>query len=106
MFEKCSHSPTGNPHGKEVPRPEEARSIEELGDFLRRVRERNGASLNEVAKTTKVKLKYLEALEGASLSRLPGRLYGRGYLQAYLSFLNQDPAPWVRRYEELVEMKR
>lgn len=105
MFEKNSHFPSDSPQDEEIPRPEKAYTLEELGDFLRRVRERRRTSLNEVAKTTKVRLRYLEALERGNLRRLPGYLYGKGYLQSYLSFLDENPTPWAKRYEELVGLK-
>ncbi|MFQ5915537.1 MAG: helix-turn-helix domain-containing protein [Nitrospinota bacterium] len=93
------------PKEGDSPRPEEARSLEELGAFLRSLREKRGISPIEIAAATKVRLHYLDALEAGDFRRLPGGIYRKGYLRAYLSALNQSPAPWVKRFEDLVRRK-
>jgi len=58
-----------------------------LGELLRAERERQGISLEQVEGRTKIRRKFLEALEEGDYDRLPGGVYTRGFIRSYASFL-------------------
>ncbi len=65
---------------------------ESLGGMLKRARELRGISLEEVAAATHVRLNYLRAIEQNHLDQLPGLVFLKGYVRAYVEYvgLNLD----------------
>lgn len=63
-----------------------------MGEVLREARHRLGVSLEEVEEYTKIRKKYLIALEADDYSELPAPVYARGFLQNYAEYLGIDPA--------------
>ena len=61
-----------------------------LGDMLREAREAMGVSLAEAERETKIRAKYLAALEDDNLGNLPGAVYARGFLHNYAQYLGLD----------------
>ena len=62
-----------------------------MGELLREARTRLHLSLEEVEEYTKIRKKYLIALEEDDYSQLPAPVYARGFLQSYAEFLGIDP---------------
>src|ERR1035437_1533968 len=62
-----------------------------VGDRLRDARENRGVDLYRVERDTKIRSKYLAALEDGEFSDLPGDVYARGFLRNYASYLGLDP---------------
>ena len=62
-----------------------------MGEVLREARYRLNVSLEEAEEYTKVRKKYLIALEEDDYSELPAPVYARGFLQLYAEFLGIDP---------------
>ncbi len=69
-----------------------------FGEELRKQRELRQITLQEIAKTTKVNLRFLEALERDDFDALPGGLFTRGFIRAYSSHLGLDPEAMVNAY--------
>lgn len=65
-------------------------SREEIGQYLKRVREEKGISLKTVAEETKIRVRYLQALEEGDYAALPGNVYARGFLRSYARFLGVE----------------
>ena len=65
---------------------------------LRRHRQRNGISLEEIATETRVKRDLLEALERNDLSEWPRGLYARAWIRAYASAVGLDPIDTVDEF--------
>jgi cytoskeleton protein RodZ len=61
--------------------------VQELGAELKRIREQKGYSLDDVQQATKIRTRYLEAIEAGELSALPGMVYVRGFIKSYADFL-------------------
>lgn len=57
------------------------------GRFLRGVRELRGTSMEEVSKSTRISLRYLEALEENGYDRLPAGTFVRGYVRTLARML-------------------
>ncbi|MBI3980242.1 MAG: helix-turn-helix domain-containing protein [Chloroflexi bacterium] len=62
-----------------------------LGETLRRARESRGLSLEDAEQATKIRKKYLRALEDGLLGELPAPVYARGFVRNYATFLGLDP---------------
>ncbi len=69
----------------------------DLGGVLRERREAMGASLAEVETATRIRQKYLAALESDEWQLLPGEVVGRGFLRNYATYLGLDPTEAVDR---------
>lgn len=72
-------------------------TIQELGIVLRERREAMGASLAEVETATRIRQKYLAALESDDWHLLPGEIVGRGFLRNYATYLGLDQTELVER---------
>jgi len=64
---------------------------ESLGEFLRRTREEQGLSLEEVADATKISLYNLHAIEEDDYANLPAEVFVRGFCGIYAAHLSLDP---------------
>ena len=80
--------------------------MRELGEYLRQMRESRGVSLEEVARATRVNIRYLRALEEGQYDVLPPEVYVRGFLRAYGEYLGIDPEELYARYEASKPKKR
>ena len=68
------------------------------GDELRRARDAQGLSLEDMSRLTKISLSKLTAIERNDLDKLPGDVYVRGFLRAYAREVDLDPEETVQRY--------
>ncbi|MFH0915523.1 MAG: RodZ domain-containing protein, partial [bacterium] len=70
----------------------------DIGNSLREARIRKGLSIKDVADVTKIRSKYLEALEEDDFEVLPGPTYVKGFLRTYAAFLKLDADALVDEY--------
>lgn len=61
-----------------------------LGEVLRTAREERGVDLARVERDTKIRARYLSALERGAYRELPGAVYTKGFLRNYGSYLGLD----------------
>jgi len=80
----------------------EARTIEEprplLPERLFAARERKGVDLYRAERDTKIRARYLAALERGDYRELPGAVYSRGFLRNYALYLGLDPDDVIRQW--------
>jgi cytoskeletal protein RodZ len=69
-----------------------------FGEALRCERQRRSVSLEEIAQTTKVTVRSLQALESDSFDQLPGGILSKGIVRSYVRFLGLDEGEWVERF--------
>ena len=69
-----------------------------FGDRLRREREMRGITLDEIAESTKISRRHLEALERDRFDQLPGGVFNKGFVKAYARFLGIDEDQAVTDY--------
>lgn len=69
-----------------------------IGERLRNAREARGLSLDDVEAATRIRRRYLEALEDEAFDRLPGPTYVRGFLNGYASYLGLPPEEIASMY--------
>jgi cytoskeleton protein RodZ len=70
----------------------------EIGYSLRSARERQGLGLPEIELATKIRAKYIRALEEEDFESLPGDSYVRGFLRTYAEYLGLDGEIYVDEY--------
>lgn len=57
------------------------------GEILKNSRLEKHLELKDIEKDTKIRLKYLEALEKGNLEKLPGEIYVQGFVKNYAEYL-------------------
>ncbi len=70
----------------------------EIGSSLREARLRQGVEFGEAEQATKIRSKYLRALEEEQFDVLPAETYVRGFLRTYAEFLGLDGQLYVDEF--------
>jgi hypothetical protein len=71
----------------------------EIGPTLREARMRAKIDITEVEQATKIRAKYLRALENEEWSLLPGPTFIKSFLREYADFLGLDSRTLVEEYK-------
>jgi cytoskeletal protein RodZ len=72
--------------------------VHRLGEVLRAAREAKGVDLQRVERDTKIRERYLSALERGEYRELPGSVYTKGFLRNYGAYLGLDPEYLIDLY--------
>lgn len=70
----------------------------EIGNSLREARHRQQLELTEVEQATKIRARYLRALEEEAFDVLPAQTYVKGFLRTYADWLGLDGQLYVDEY--------
>jgi hypothetical protein len=70
----------------------------DIGTTLRDARTRQGLDFPELEQRTKIRPKYLRALEDERFDVLPAPTYVKGFLRSYAESLGLEPQPFVDEY--------
>jgi len=70
----------------------------EIGNSLREARLRQGLEFPEIEQRTKIRSKYLRALEEEQFDVLPGETYVKGFLRSYAEYLGLDGQLYVDEF--------
>lgn len=73
--------------------------MESPGEHLKREREHRGVSLQKIFESTRVPMKYLEAIEADRIEGLPHPAFVKGFIRSYCKVLGLDENDAVLRYE-------
>jgi len=71
-----------------------------LGDQMRAQRERMGLTLEQAAEDTRIREKFIKALENGDYNSLPGAVYTKGFLRNYAEYLGLEPDELVAIYQQ------
>jgi len=63
----------------------------EIGITLREARVRRNLTLQQVEEDTKIRVKYVQAMENEDWDLMPGATYVKGFLRTYATYLALDP---------------
>jgi cytoskeleton protein RodZ len=74
-----------------------------IGETLRKARSERGVELSEVEQATKIRAKFLEAMEEDRWDALPAPVYARGFLDIYARYLGLDRKALLDEYSKAVE---
>src|ERR1041384_7830400 len=75
----------------------------EIGETLRETRRRRRLDMTEVEAATKIRAKYLRALENEEWDLLPGPTFVKTFLRTYAEYLDLDPRLLVEEYRQRYE---
>jgi helix-turn-helix protein len=75
----------------------------QVGQALRVARTERGIELSEVERVTKIRIKFLRAMEEDRWEALPAPAYARGFLSTYARFLGLDDQALVDEYRKTAE---
>jgi cytoskeletal protein RodZ len=78
----------------------------EIGSSLREARERQELALSDVERATKIRSKYLAALEEERFNVLPEEVYAKAFLRTYADFLGLDGALFADEFGARMEASR
>ena len=70
-----------------------------FGERLKREREMREVSLNELTKSTRISQRFLEALENEDWGKLPGGVFGRGFVRTIALYLGLDEESLLGEYD-------
>jgi len=74
--------------------------LEEIGEQLRAKRESLGLSLDDIQRATKIRSRYLHAVEEGEEEVLPADVYTRGIIRRYCSEVGLDEEPVLEMFDE------
>ncbi len=78
----------------------------QIGQRFRTQREALGISLEDAERFTRLKVRYLQAIEEGHLDRLPSLVQGRGMLRNYAEFLNLDSEAILLQFADGLQRRR
>jgi cytoskeletal protein RodZ len=76
--------------------------LSELGQLLRKARLEKGISLEDMQETTKIRKRYLEAIEDGNYKLLPGNFYVRAFIKSYSESVGLDPNEVLQHYRNVI----
>lgn len=75
-----------------------------VGEALKEERKKKGLTLDTVAKATRIRASFLQAIEEGRFERLPGSSYAHGFVKNYLEYMDfpirEYMALFRREYDE------
>ena len=77
-----------------------------VGETLQLARERKGVDLYRAERDTKIRLRYLSALEDGAYDELPPPVYTKGFLRNYAIYLGLDPDEILERWRDEMDSLR
>jgi cytoskeleton protein RodZ len=77
-----------------------------IGETLREARLRQRVDIDEVEQATKIRAKYLRALESEEFDRLPGSTFVRTFLRTYAEYLGLDSQLLLEEFRQRHESPR
>jgi cytoskeleton protein RodZ len=71
----------------------------DVGQLLQEARQQKGVSLEQVEEATRIRQRFLKALEEENYTALPAEAYVKGFLRNYALYLGLDPEEVLALYE-------
>ena len=69
-----------------------------FGEQLRQAREAQNITLQEIAASTKISSRALQALESEQFDQLPGGIFNKGFVRAYARYVGLDEEKMLAAY--------
>ncbi|MFQ5673880.1 MAG: RodZ domain-containing protein [Nitrospinales bacterium] len=80
--------------------------VKDFGSYLKHERELRGVPLQEIADSTKIPVRFLQALESNDLDELPGDVFIKGYIRSYAKTLGTNADEILATFNESVGRAR
>ena len=75
-----------------------ARSVRFEQLHLAALRQSKGVTLEQIADTTKISIRFLRAIEDEEFDKLPGGIFSTSYLRQYARAIDQEESELVEYY--------
>lgn len=75
--------------------------MKEIGEYLRKAREERNISLKDVQESTKISMRYLEAIDRGDFNGIPGEVYRKGFIANYADAIGLDSQDVLQRYHQI-----
>ncbi len=75
--------------------------MKEIGEYLRKAREEKNISLKDVQESTKISMRYLEAIDRGDFNGIPGEVYRKGFIANYAAAIGLDSQDVLQRYHQI-----
>ncbi len=72
--------------------------MSELGSYLKQVRVEKNLTLEQIQEITKIRKRYLEAIENGEYAILPGSFYARAFIKSYAEALGLNANETLQKY--------
>lgn len=79
--------------------------MENIGEYIKKEREKKGITLEEAAKATRIGKTYLKAIEEGDFS-IQSPVFMKGFLRSYADFLGLDSTDILGRYKGIQEERQ
>ncbi|MGH9839861.1 MAG: helix-turn-helix domain-containing protein [Blastocatellia bacterium] len=76
-----------------------------LGQELKRAREERSIALHDIANSTHIGVRFLQAIEGDDYSILPGGVFNRAFVRKFAKQVGYDEEQAVKLYEAQLEVQ-
>ena len=76
--------------------------VENFGSYLKHERELRGVPLEEISGSTKIHIRFLQALEDNQFDELPGEVFIKGYIRSYVNIIGSDVEEVLNIYKECI----
>lgn len=76
-----------------------------IGEKLRKARLEKGITFDDVVKDTKIRTRYLQALEEENWDVFPGNVYLKGFLRTYSNYLGLDENEYLEQINGIVKQE-
>ncbi len=80
---------------------QELEKIENLGQYLKNIREEKKIPVAQVAQELKTSMDIIQAIDNNEYERLPAPIYVKGYLRSYAKYMGLDGEAIVELYKKL-----
>jgi cytoskeleton protein RodZ len=74
--------------------------METIGEYLKKIREERGLSIQQVAVKTRISPTHIQALEENRLESFPGEVFARGFVRVYGRCLRLDDQDTMTRFTQ------
>ncbi len=77
--------------------------MDSIAEIVRRARQQRGLTLDEVAASTRINRKYLEAIESGDRTAIPGGFFYKSFVRQYAAALSTDSNKVVDEVEDVLD---
>lgn len=76
-------------------------NLQALGDAIRRARESRNLTVEQAERETRIRAKFLVAIEKGDLSEMPSRVQARGFMYNYAQYLGLNPNDIIAQFDTI-----
>lgn len=74
--------------------------MQQIARQLKEAREEQGITLEMLHQRTKIRIRYLQAIETGAFHLVPGQVYLKGFIRSYARVVGVDAEPLLKEYDQ------